>query len=216
MSRSAPRSVGGASCRFLCVTGDMAGSERIGFWTLANVLTLSRIPFGIGFWFVIDRPTWALAVMIVGGATDLVDGAVARRRGQAGRNGVGAWLDPVCDNSSCCRWWPRCSLVGGRTLDSRRHRSSRGRGGPAGPGLPTGARRATAPFLRFPRGPPGQAGDPGPVRALTAMLFGSGILPWIAALAGIVGLAAAGDYVRRALRAAAPRDPGRRPSDDRD
>ena len=67
----------------------MAGSGHIGFWTLANVLTLSRIPFGIAFWFVTDRPTWALAVMIVGGATDLVDGAVARRSGQAGRNGVG-------------------------------------------------------------------------------------------------------------------------------
>jgi hypothetical protein len=31
------------------------------------------------------------------------------------------------------------------------------------------------------------------------MLLGSEVLPWIAALAGIVGLAAAGDYVRRAL-----------------
>ena len=75
----------------------MAGSEDISFWTFANVLTLSRIPFGIAFWFVTDRPIWAVAVLIVGGATDLVDGAVARRSGQAGRNGVGAWLDPVCD-----------------------------------------------------------------------------------------------------------------------
>jgi len=75
----------------------MAGSERIGFWTLANVLTLSRIPFGIGFWFRHRSSDLGSGRMIVGGATDLVDGAVARRRGQAGRNGVGAWLDPVCD-----------------------------------------------------------------------------------------------------------------------
>jgi hypothetical protein len=41
--------------------------------------------------------------------------------------------------------------------------------------------------------------------ALTAILFRSEVLPWMAALAGIVGLAAAGDYIRRALRAAASR-----------
>jgi phosphatidylglycerophosphate synthase len=67
----------------------------------------------------------------------------------------------------------------------------------------------------FRAGRPGKLATLAQFAALTAMLFGSGVLPWIAALAGIVGLAAAGDYVRRALRAAALRDPGRRPSDDR-
>ena len=83
----------------------MAGRGHIGFRTLANVLTLSRIPFGIAFWFVADRPTWARAIMVVGGVTDLVDGAVARRRGQAGRNGVVAWLDPVVYGKSSRGFW---------------------------------------------------------------------------------------------------------------
>jgi phosphatidylglycerophosphate synthase len=64
----------------------------------------------------------------------------------------------------------------------------------------------------FRAGRPGKLATLAQFAALTAMLFGSEVLPWIAALAGIVGLAAAVDYVRRALRAAA-RDPGRRRSD---
>ena len=182
----------------------MAGSEHIGFWTLANVLTLSRIPFGIAFWFVTDRPIWALAVMIVGGATDLVDGAVARRRGQAGRNGIGAWLDPVCDKFFVL------SMVAA-LLTSRR---------PA-PWIvvaiaareivvvPLALAYRLVPAVRrhlcydFRAGRPGKLATLAQFAALTAMLFGSGVLPWIATLAGIVGLAAAGDYVRRALRAAA-------------
>jgi cardiolipin synthase len=194
----------------------MAGSGHIGFWTLANVLTLSRIPFGIAFWSVTDRPTWALAVMIVGGATDLVDGAVARRRGQAGRNGVGAWLDPVCDKFFVLSMvaalltsrhpapWIVVAIVAREVVVVPLALAYR---------LVPGVRRRLS--YDFRAGRPGKLATLAQFAALTAMLFGSGVLPWIAALAGIVGLAAAGDYVRRALRAAALRDPGRRPSDDR-
>jgi len=179
----------------------MASNGRVGFWTIANVLTLSRIPFGIAFWFVTDRPIWALVVMIVGGATDLVDGAVARKRGQAGRNGVGAWLDPVCDKFFVL------SMVAA-LLTSRR---------PAAWIIVAIAARevVVVPLALVYRLVPGvrrrfsydfRAGRPGKLAtltqfaALTAMLFESGVLPWIAALAGIVGVAAAGDYVRRARR----------------
>jgi cardiolipin synthase len=187
----------------------MADKEHIGFWTLANVLTLSRIPFGIAFWFVPDRPAWALAVMIVGGATDLVDGAVARRRGQAGRNGVGAWLDPVCDKFFVLSMvaalltsrrpapWIVIAIVAREVVVVPLALAYR---------LLPGVRRRLS--YGFRAGRLGKLATLAQFAALTAMLFGSGVLPWIAALAGIVGLAAAGDYVRRALRAAASRDPG--------
>jgi phosphatidylglycerophosphate synthase len=186
----------------------MAGSGRIGFWTLANVLTLSRIPFGIAFWFVTDRPIWALAVMIVGGATDLVDGAVARRSGQAGRSSVGAWLDPVCDKFFVLSMvaalltvrrpepWMVVAIVAREIVVVPLALAYR---------LVPGVRRRLS--YDFRAGRPGKLATLAQFAALAAMLFGCVVLPWIAALAGIVGLAAAGDYVRRALRAAAPRDP---------
>jgi cardiolipin synthase len=200
-------------CRY---TRDMAGSGRIGFWTLANVLTLSRIPFGIAFWFVTGRPFWALAVMIVGGATDLVDGAVARRSGQAGRNGVGAWLDPVCDKFFVLSMvaalltvrrpepWMVVAIAAREIVVVPLALVYR---------LVPGVRRRLS--YDFRAGRPGKLATLAQFAALTALLFGSEVLPWIAALAGIVGLAAAGDYIRRALRAAASRDSGRRASDDR-
>ena len=187
----------------------MADSGHIGFWTLANVLTLSRIPFGIAFWFVTDRPFWALAVMIVGGATDLVDGAVARRRRQAERNGAGAWLDPVCDKffvlsmmaalliSRRPAAWIVVVIAAREVVVIPLALAYR---------LVPGVRRRLS--YDFRAGRPGKLATLAQFAALTAMLFGSVVLPWIAALAGIVGLVAAGDYVRRALRAAAPRDPG--------
>jgi cardiolipin synthase (CMP-forming) len=186
----------------------MTGIGHIGFWTLANVLTLSRIPFGIAFWFVADRPIWALAVMIVGGATDLVDGWVARRRGQAGRNGVGAWLDPVCDKffvlsmvaalltSRRPAAWIVVAIAAREVVVVPLALAYR---------LLPGVRRRLS--YDFRAGRPGKLATLAQFAALTAILFGSAVLPWIAALAGVVGLAAAGDYVRRALRAAAPRDP---------
>jgi len=194
----------------------MAGSGSIGFWTLANVLTLSRVPFGIAFWFVIHRPIWALAVMIVGGATDLVDGAVARRSGQAGRNGLGAWLDPVCDKFFVLSmvaallpvWrpepWIVVAIVAREIVVVPLALAYR---------LLPGVRQRIS--YDFRAGRPGKLATVAQFAALTAILFGSGVLPWLAALAGIVGLAAAGDYIRRALRAAASRNPGPRPSDVR-
>ena len=182
----------------------MAGSEHLGFWTLANVLTLSRIPFGIAFWFVADRPTWALAVMIVGGATDLVDGAVARRRGQAGRNGVGAWLDPVCDKFFMLSMM--AALLTVRRPEPWMVVAIAAREIVVVPlalvyRLVPGVRRRLS--YDFRAGRPGKLATVAQFVALTAILFGSEVLPWLAALAGIVGLAAAGDYIRRALRAAA-------------
>lgn len=64
---------------------------------LAHALTISRIPLAVVFWAVAPHPAWALAVLAIAAATDLVDGIVARAAG--GSTEVGAWLDPLCDKT---------------------------------------------------------------------------------------------------------------------
>lgn len=75
------------------------------FFTLANMLSLSRVPLAGVFWLTLhDRPeaTWApLAVMVIAGATDVLDGKFAKLTQPDATVAMpisrGAWLDPVCD-----------------------------------------------------------------------------------------------------------------------
>ncbi len=62
-----------------------------------NLLTISRIPLGIAFWFAAPRPWLAFAVIAAAGFTDVLDGWLARRATQ--RSTAGSWLDPVCDKT---------------------------------------------------------------------------------------------------------------------
>jgi CDP-diacylglycerol---glycerol-3-phosphate 3-phosphatidyltransferase len=66
---------------------------------LANTLTLSRIPLGILFAVLAGNTPVALALLLIGGATDIADGMVARRWIAPGSKAaaIGAWLDPTCD-----------------------------------------------------------------------------------------------------------------------
>ena len=79
--------------------------------TAPNLLSLSRIPLGVVFWFVLG-PTDALAygafaILALAAVTDVLDGYLARRsaaRAAGGTGaavesggGTGAWLDPICD-----------------------------------------------------------------------------------------------------------------------
>ncbi|PYQ47883.1 MAG: hypothetical protein DMF78_22590 [Acidobacteria bacterium] len=65
--------------------------------TLANQITLVRM--GLSPLLVVlvlgRQMKWALAVFVVAGLTDLLDGLAARRAGQ--RTTLGAMLDPVAD-----------------------------------------------------------------------------------------------------------------------
>ena len=80
-----------------------AQSER--FFTLANVTSLSRVPLAGVFWLTLrGRPeaTWApLTVMIIAGATDILDGKFAQSARNSDRSAPtsvrGTWLDPICD-----------------------------------------------------------------------------------------------------------------------
>jgi CDP-diacylglycerol--glycerol-3-phosphate 3-phosphatidyltransferase/cardiolipin synthase len=60
----------------------------------ANLLSLSRIPLGVAFPFVHDTRA-LVAILAASGITDVLDGFVARRRGEA--TAMGAVVDPIAD-----------------------------------------------------------------------------------------------------------------------
>lgn len=65
-----------------------------GILTVANLLSLSRIPLGLCFLFVSDE--MALAIIAgVGATTDLLDGFIARASHTVSE--IGVLLDPFCD-----------------------------------------------------------------------------------------------------------------------
>lgn len=61
----------------------------------SGVLTLSRIVLALAFPFTLRVPLLALAVLVIGGLTDLIDGFLARRFGWTSE--TGATLDPIAD-----------------------------------------------------------------------------------------------------------------------
>lgn len=65
--------------------------------TLANQLTLLRMLLIPAFVLLViyGELGWALAVFIIAGITDGLDGLAARRSGQ--KTDLGAWLDPAAD-----------------------------------------------------------------------------------------------------------------------
>jgi len=65
--------------------------------TLANQLTILRIMLIPAFvlFVVYGHLGWALLTFALAGATDALDGLIARRAGQ--RTSLGAWLDPMAD-----------------------------------------------------------------------------------------------------------------------
>jgi cardiolipin synthase (CMP-forming) len=71
--------------------------------TVADYLSLVRIPLGVMFLVVADRVGLALAVLAAAGLSDVLDGWVARRQRREGPGQApahthrGEWLDPLCD-----------------------------------------------------------------------------------------------------------------------
>jgi cardiolipin synthase len=66
-------------------------------WTVPNQITLLRLGFLPFFLILIndERYKWALAVLVIAGLTDFVDGLLARRLNQ--KSEFGAYLDPIAD-----------------------------------------------------------------------------------------------------------------------
>lgn len=76
---------------------DIEYRELTTFWTVPNLITVLRFGLVPVFtWMVFaDHYAWAALVLVVLGATDWIDGFVARRLNQIST--VGKWLDPVAD-----------------------------------------------------------------------------------------------------------------------
>ena len=183
---------------------------------LAHALTLSRLVLAALFWAVVGRPWWALLVLAMAAWTDVVDGRIARfvqgRRERSGRpapSTVGEWLDPLCDKtfvlSVLLALWARAGLspVLLAAIATREVIL-----------VPLAALYRFTPLLRarmryrFRAGPLGKAATVAQFLAIAGVLFGHPQVPLAAAVAAVIGAAAALAYVLRGIRLAR----GARPS----
>lgn len=77
-------------------TGQAAGHSRV--WTIPNILSILRLAgVPLFLWLVLgpEEDAWALVVLMISGATDYLDGYLARRLDQF--SNLGEILDPVAD-----------------------------------------------------------------------------------------------------------------------
>jgi len=68
-----------------------------------TLLSLSRVPLGVAFFGVVDRPAAALAVIALSASTDVLDGWIARRTRQV--TVTGTIVDPLTD-----KWFVACVI----------------------------------------------------------------------------------------------------------
>ncbi|MES1205342.1 MAG: CDP-alcohol phosphatidyltransferase family protein [Pseudomonadota bacterium] len=186
---------------------------RDSFFTPANLLSLARVPLGLLFAVVLAAP-WGgpaagLAVLVLAGITDALDGHIARRAyarqsgGSAAETpaGTGSWLDPICDKlfvaTVLAAIWVRSrpplallALILGRELAQ----------------LPLSVIYAAIPALRrwlrydFRASVLGKAATVLQFAAITALLFDDTTAWGMAAVSFFVGMLALGDYLRRAIQ----------------
>jgi phosphatidylglycerophosphate synthase len=188
-------------------------TRRDSFFSVANLLSLSRVPLGILFAGALVAPwggPWrAMGVLAMAGLTDALDGHFARRE-HARRlgnpraetpGGTGSWLDPICDKIFVATvllaiWYqsrPPILVLG---LILARELAQ----------LPLSAIYVAVPTLRqwlrydFRASHLGKAATVSQFAAITALIFKSRATPWAAGLACAIGCLALADYVRRAVR----------------
>ena len=168
---------------------------------LPNLLSLSRIPLGLAVWFAPANVPFVLGLMAVAAITDLLDGEVARRTGHE-QESTGTWLDPLCDKLFIASvavavwvtqgppWWlaavasAREAAVALLLLLRLVVPSARGRRFPWR-ALVSGKATTVAQFALF----------------FGVLLGARWAWPWLAGLAGALGVVAGVQYSVRALRA---------------
>ncbi len=77
-------------------TGQATGHSRV--WTIPNIISMLRLAgVPLFLWLVLgpEADAWALAVLMISGVTDFLDGYLARRLDQF--SNLGEILDPVAD-----------------------------------------------------------------------------------------------------------------------
>ncbi len=92
-SGPAPATLGRAAPR-----QDAPNTPRHDILNLANLVTLARLcAVPPALWLVLDgHAGWAFAVFVLAGASDALDGWLARRQGGTV---LGAWMDPAADKA---------------------------------------------------------------------------------------------------------------------
>lgn len=72
-------------------------SEPLRPWTLPNLISFVRLLGIVPFWWCVlnDQPVGAFIIVVLAGATDWIDGYLARRLAQQSR--LGQLLDPLVD-----------------------------------------------------------------------------------------------------------------------
>jgi cardiolipin synthase (CMP-forming) len=90
-------SIGSTSPRGATLAWGLGGEYTTYGLTLADWFSLVRIPLGAVFLFVAHRLPLAIAVLVLAGISDVLDGWAARRHGDVDRPHRGDWLDPFCD-----------------------------------------------------------------------------------------------------------------------
>lgn len=73
--------------------GEQARRRAAASVTVADILTLARIPLAVAF-VAVEHQLARLVILLVAAATDLLDGFIARR---IGGSRFGAFIDPVAD-----------------------------------------------------------------------------------------------------------------------
>jgi len=183
------------------------------FFSVANLLSLARLPLALAFAVVLAAPwggPWAaLGVLALAGATDALDGVFARRaearrlgtHGPTAPAGTGSWLDPVCDKLFvggvlAAIWYRSQPSLGLLALIVARELAQ----------LPLSVVYAAVPALRrwlrydFRASVLGKAATVSQFAAIAALLFQSPLAVPAAWFAFAIGLLALGDYILRAVR----------------
>ena len=191
----------------------MSTSQRPSFFTVANLLSLARVPLGFLFSLALVAP-WggpvvATAMLVLAGITDVLDGlfarrAEARRTGGLAREtpaGTGSWLDPICDKLFVTTvlvaiWFASHPSLSVLALILARELAQ----------VPLSLIYIGIPALRrwlrydFRASVFGKAATVLQFAAILALLWKSPAAPLMAVVSFVVGLVALGDYLRRAIR----------------
>jgi phosphatidylglycerophosphate synthase len=183
------------------------------FFTIANLLSLARVPLGLLFSVALVAPwggPWAaFGVLVAAGLTDALDGIFARRAemrrtggvGRAAPAGTGSWLDPICDKFFVATvlvaiWFhtrPPLTLLG---LIVARELAQ----------VPLAGIYAAVPALRrwlrydFRASALGKAATVMQFAAIAALLFSSKTAPVAASVSFLLGVVALVDYLGRAVK----------------